>query len=69
MSERIKMQDNKTWLKEQIDKKKVVYCQSCDVETTLLEHPQKYYARTQGKILCITCVEKLHNFQIDKYTN
>ena len=69
MSERIKMQDNKTWLKEQIDKQKVVYCQSCEVKTTLREHYQKYYASTQGKILCNTCVSKLHNSNIDKYTN
>lgn len=69
MSERIKMQDNKTWLKEQIDKKNIVYCKSCEAETILSEHLQKYYASTQGKILCNSCVNKLHNSNIAKYTN
>lgn len=69
MSERIKMQNNKTWLKEQIDNQEVVYCRSCDVETKLLEHFQKYYAKKQGKILCNSCVTKLHDSNIEKYTN
>lgn len=63
------MQDNKTWLKEKIDKKQPIICSSCNKESTLIEHLQKYYASTQGKILCNPCVEKLHDRLIDKYTN
>ena len=69
MSKGTKMQDNKTWLKEQIDKERVVYCKNCDIETTLSEHLQKYYASTQGKILCNSCVEVLHRKIVAQYTN